>query len=120
VAGRASLCSRPCCHALNTRLFGCLAAACWGRGRLADRPCPACCPGEEREEGKELGSVPGEVLGFLRHGEPLLPAELARQQGKHLAPVTRPEDLCNSPCCLFDNMMIFRHMPWPSVLHAVH
>jgi len=112
------LCLKPCCHDLNTRLFGCVGSSCWGRSLLADAPCPSCLPGYTREEGIKLEDEPGEVLGFIRHGEPGLPVEFARQVGKSLEPVTCGEELCNSPCCLFDNMMIFRADNWTALTNV--
>ena len=52
--------------------------------------------GQELEGGQEqlgkgvpLEDEPGEVLGFIRHGEVGLPLEFSRQEGKHLQPVSR-------------------------------
>lgn len=53
-----SLCVAACCLATNTRLFGCVAACCWGRVELADRRCgQQCC-----------GAAPGQVSRIADSG----------------------------------------------------
>ena len=46
VSSRDGLCLASCCLEVNTRLFGCVAACCWGRVSLSDRRCvEKCCGG---------------------------------------------------------------------------
>lgn len=46
VTARDGLCLASCCLEVNTRLFGCVAACCWGRVSLSDRRCvEKCCGG---------------------------------------------------------------------------
>ena len=108
---------------------GCLAVCCWGRDIKADTACTAaCCLGERDTEtgsantendiedededadidAKKTSEGGGLVLGWTRHGPGLL------HPSKLLCPVL-PDQLCNLPCCLLDNMNIFLADNWTTL-----
>ena len=67
-------------------------------GQDEEQP-PYVCIEDEKEE----------VLGFVRHS-PFLSVTK-----KVLTPVTKADQLCNSSCCLLDNMMIFEADNWTAL-----
>ena len=113
VGGRDTLCLEECCRSVNTRLFGCVERCCWGRVSKADTICTAPCCGSfihpQEEQVIYIEEEQEEVLGFVQHS-PLL--EVTK---KVLSPVTRGDQLCNSNCCLYDNMMIFQADNWTAL-----
>ena len=65
VSSRDGLCLASCCLEVNTRLFGCVAACCWGRVSLSDRRCAEkCCGGS----GISQVSSQCEILEFFYAG----------------------------------------------------
>ena len=130
VSRLSSLCVWDCCLSTNTRLFGCVRTCCWGRVSLSDRDCQeSCCGGQpdlnpqvcqtvrplgqvvsfSRQEFTPIEEEEGEVLGFVKHS-PFLSVTK-----KVLSPVTSADQLCNSSCCLLDNMMLFNADNWTAL-----